>query len=338
MIEHRTFARLREVLRDSELAAGEQVAVLSESTSRVALVDAARLAAADLGGVVFDVVVPTPANPGPVALRSTGASVALTGQAAAVAALAAADLVIDCTVEGLIHAPELPAILGAGARVLMIGNEDPETLDRFPVDPALRPRVEAGLARLRAAEEMHVTSAHGTDLRVRLAGAFTACSWGGTSGPGTFAHYPGGLVVAFPAAGTVDGRVVLAPGDINLTFKEYVQSPIALTIEGDRVTAIEGDADLMRSYLAAFDEEEAYAVSHVGWGMHTGARWDALAMLDKHDTNGLEARVFAGNFLFSTGANENAGRYTRGHFDFPMRGCTIALDGDVVVDAGALTG
>ena len=75
------------------------------------------------------------------------------------------------------------------------------------------------------------------DLRVRLAGAFTACSWGGTSGPGTFAHYPGGLVVAFPAAGTVDGRVVLAPGDINLTFKTYVQSPITLEIAGDRVTA-----------------------------------------------------------------------------------------------------
>ena len=194
---------------------------------------------------------------------------------------------------------------------------------------------------LRAAEEMHVTSAHGTDLRVRLADAFTACSWGGTSGPGTFAHYPGGLVVAFPAAGTVDGRVVLAPGDINLTFKTYLQSEVRLVLERDRVVAIEGDgldAELLRSYLAAFDEEEAYAVSHVGWGMHRGARWDALAMVDKADTNGLEARVFAGCFLFSTGANENAGRFTRGHFDFPMRHCSIALDGDLVVDEGHLLG
>ena len=47
------------------------------------------------------------ANRGPVALRSTGASVALAGNRGAIAALAAADLVIDCTVEGLLHAPEL---------------------------------------------------------------------------------------------------------------------------------------------------------------------------------------------------------------------------------------
>ena len=38
-------------------------------------------------------------------------------------------------------------------------------------------------------------------------------------------------------------------------------------------------------------------------------------------------RAVASNFLFSTGANENAGRYTAGHFDLPMRGCTVALDG-----------
>jgi len=109
----------------------------------------------------------------------------------------------------------------------------------------------------------------------------------------------------------------------------------------DRVVEIAGDgldAELMRSYLSAFDEEEAYAVSHVGWGLNPAARWDALALLDKRETNGLEARVFPGCFLFSTGANENAGRYTLGHFDLPMRGCTVALDGEVVVDAGRLVG
>ncbi len=340
-MEHRTFARLREVLRDCSLEPGEVVAVLSESTSRGALVEAVRLAAADLGGQVFDVVVPTPANPGPVALRSTGSSVALSGQPAAVDALAASQLVLDCTVEGLLHAPELPLILAGGARVLMIGNEDPEAFDRFTVDPQLRVRVERGLARLRAATTFRVISAAGTDLTVQLEAAFTACSWGATSGPGTIAHYPGGLVVAFPAAGTVNGRVVLAPGDLNLTFKEYFRTPVTLEFENDRIVRIVGDgldAELLRSYLSAFDEDEAYSISHVGWGMHTGARWDALAMVDKAETNGLEARVFAGNFLVSTGANENAGRYTRGHFDFPMRGCTITLDGETIVEAGVLLG
>jgi 2,5-dihydroxypyridine 5,6-dioxygenase len=35
-------------------------------------------------------------------------------------------------------------------------------------------------------------------------------------------------VLAFPAAGSVDGTLVLAPGDVNLTFKQYVREPVQL--------------------------------------------------------------------------------------------------------------
>jgi 2,5-dihydroxypyridine 5,6-dioxygenase len=52
----------------------------------------------------------------------------------------------------------------------------------------------------------------------------------------------------------------------------------------------------------------------------------------------MEMRTFAGNFLFSSGANEHAGRFTEGHFDLPMRGCTISLDGETIVSEGVLQG
>ncbi|MDX6597501.1 MAG: 2,5-dihydroxypyridine 5,6-dioxygenase [Gaiellales bacterium] len=328
-------------LRRCALSHGEVVAVLSESASRGELVETSRMAAQMLGGRVYDVVVPTPANAGPVALRSTGASVALAGNAGAIAGLAAAGLVIDCTVEGLLHAPELGAILAGGARVLMISNEHPENFERYAEDTTLDERVDRGVALLEAAAVMHVTSAAGTDLTARLDGAFRAGSSGVTTEPGAIAHWPGGLCLAFPAAHCVEGTVVLAPGDINLTFKTYVREPVTLRIEDDHVVAIEGgglDADLFRSYLAAFGDRESYAVSHVGFGMNRNARWDYLELYDKSQINGTEARAFAGNFLFSTGANENAGRYTAGHFDLPMRGCSVALDDRVVVDAGALQG
>ena len=70
--------------------------------------------------------------------------------------------------------------------------------------------------------------------------------------------------------------------------------------------------------------------------MNPNARWDALQMFDKNDVNGTELRAFAGNFLYSTGANETAGRHTLGHFDLPMRHCTVKLDELVVVDQGRL--
>ncbi|MCK5623719.1 MAG: peptidase M29, partial [Alphaproteobacteria bacterium] len=165
--------------------------------------------------------------------------------------------------------------------------------------------------------------------------------WGWCTKPGSVAHWPGGIVLCFPKAGAVNGRLLLAPGDVNLTFKRYLETPVTLAIENDYVTAVEGggpDAVLMRDYFAAWGDREAYGVSHVGWGMNPVARWEALEMYDKRDTNGTELRAVAGNFLYSTGANETAGRHTLGHFDLPMRGCTVALDGEAVVRDGVLQG
>ncbi len=299
----------------------------------------ARLALSLCGVDPVDVVVTTPPNPGPLPIRSTGASVALAANPAALGALANAEFIVDCTVEGLLHAPELGPILASGARVLMISNEHPENTERWPHDPSLADRVATGVAWLEQAQIMEVVSDAGTDLTIDLTGAMRAGSHGWCTEPGTIAHWPGGLVLAFPAAGTVNGTVVLAPGDVNLTFKEYIRDPVTLTVVNDYITAIEGggvDADLFRSYLAAFEEPDAYAASHVGWGMNTSARWEAMALWDKADHNGTELRAFAGNFLYSTGANEIAGRFCRGHFDLPMRACTVTLDGAPVVEAGEL--
>lgn len=339
MIESAWVRRYAEQFAACKLVPTETAVVLSETRSRPEIVQTARLALSQCGAIPVDVVVTTPPNPGPLPIRSTGASVALAANPAAIGALTNAELIVDCTVEGLLHAPELGQILASGARVLMISNEHPENTERWPHDPTLADRVAAGVALLEQAEEMRVESDAGTDLTVDLTGAVRAGSHGWCTDPGTIAHWPGGLVLAFPASGKVNGTVVLAPGDVNLTFKEYVRDQVTLTVVDDYITAIEGsgvDAELFRSCLAAFDEPDAYAVSHVGWGMNTSARWEAMALWDKADHNGTELRAFAGNFLYSTGANEVAGRFCRGHFDLPMRSCTVTLDGNPVVVTGEL--
>ena len=78
----------------------------------------AELALLRLGARPFHIVIPTPANPHPVPVRSTGASEAIQQLGPVVTALGQAGFVVDCTVEGLMHAPETPAILKAGARIL----------------------------------------------------------------------------------------------------------------------------------------------------------------------------------------------------------------------------
>src|SRR5881275_1286621 len=318
---------------------GDTAAILSETQSRQLNVQLAELALLRLGAKPFHIVVPTTRNRHPVPVRSTGASEAIGGLAPVVSALGHSGFVVDCTLEGLMHAAETPEILKGGARILVISNEHPEALERLAPDSALEQRVRAAAKLLRATKRMRVTSKAGTDLDVDMSGASTVGVWGWTDRPGTLAHWPGGIVVSFPKSGTVNGTLVMAAGDINLTFKRYLTSPVRMTLKDDYVTELAGegaDAAMMRAYLAAWGDREAYAVSHVGWGMNPGARYEAPAMYDQRDTNGTELRAVAGNFLFSTGANEFAGRYTAGHFDLPMMGTTIELDGVVVVREGVL--
>jgi 2,5-dihydroxypyridine 5,6-dioxygenase len=317
--------------------AGDTAVVLSETQSRPVNVQLAQLALARLGASVFQIVLTSRKLTAPVPVRSTGASDAIGQLAPVVQALAATTFIADLTVEGLLHAAELPQILNGGARVLMVSNEHPEILERCQPSAALEPVVKAHMKRLKSAKMMQVSSSAGTQLSIDLTGAQIGGGWGYTARPGTISHWPGGLCLAFPAKGSVHGQLVLAQGDVNLTFKRYIDQAITLTIQNDYVTDIAGlgiDADLMRSYFAAWNDRDAYAVSHVGWGLNPQARWDAMTFYDKADFNGTELRAYAGNFLYSTGANEAAGRHTLGHFDLPLRGCSVALDDQLIVENG----
>jgi len=318
---------------------GEVVAIASETQSRPVLVQLTELALARIGARYYHVVAPSPLAAGRAPLRSTGACLALGGLQQIIDALASASLIIDCTVEGLLHSPERKDLLARGARIFMISNEQPEVFERLRPAPGLQALCERGGEMITQASSMHITSAAGTDLRVNLQGVPGRGTAGVVTQPGRGSYWPSGLCICNPPPGSVNGKVVLAPGDANLTFKRYLEAAVTLVIENDFVTSIQGDgldAELLRSYYAAWGDRDAYATAHVGWGMNPGARWDTLVMYDRNDINGTELRAFAGNFLFSTGANEAAGRFSEGHLDIPMRNCSIRLDDRLVVDKGVL--
>ena len=119
-------------------------------------------------------LLPTPRNKHPVPVRSTGASEAIGQLAPVVGALGQSGIVVDCTLEGLMHAPELHAILqGNGQtqpRIVYVSNEHPEALVRLLPDDATEARVKTHVKRLRGATRMRVTSVAGTDLHPGLRG------------------------------------------------------------------------------------------------------------------------------------------------------------------------
>jgi len=330
----------RQVLTLSRLEAGQTVTILTSASTHPQTLSCATIAAQSLGAIVNRLDLP-PVNGDKALSRDALAylgTTPLTGNHAAIAALKASDLVLDLMT--LLFSPEQHEILQAGTKILL-AVEPPEVLMRMVPTQADKTRVTAAAARIQAAGEMRVRSAAGTDLRCPL-GEFPAISeYGFVDEPGRWDHWPSGFALTWPNEGGASGRIVIDRGDILLPQKCYVDDPITLTVENGYAVRIEGglSADLLNDYMASFDDPEAYAISHIGWGLQPRARWSTLGLYDREATIGMDARAFEGNFLFSLGPNNEAGgnRTTACHIDIPLRRCTVSLDGrDMVVDGKVL--
>lgn len=316
---------------------GEHVVILSEPSSRQDYVAATFAAAQSLGAHVLSVVAPG-GTPAPVPTTHTGAGPGLDSVLHDVLAqdvMKKADLVVDLTYEGFIHAPVQEAVLAEGTRIIFICDA-PEVLIRNMPKEEDKRRVLDGQGLVNKASEMRVTSAAGTDLTVNLEGVQCDYQVGFADDPGRWDHWPSTMVLCWPEFS--DGRIVLAPGDILLPFKEYCRDEVTLTVRGGHIDDVSGGADAKTIDRYFRDSEDKWAryLSHMGWGLMKSADWFAQAMYSKHEVMGMDARAFAGNFLWSTGPHPVLQRDSYAHLDIAMRDCTVTLDGEPVVREGTL--
>jgi len=200
-----------------------------------------------------------------------------------------------------------------------------------------RRRVEASEELLANAKSFRFTNAAGTDVTYKLGSYPVMTEYGYTDIPGRWDHWPAGFLFTGGADDGVDGKVVVDRGDIIITpFKKFVSDPVEITIEQGRIADIRGgfDAELLRDYIADFDDEKAYGIAHIGWGCNEKARWSGLA--NDGRSLGMEPRAFYGNTLFSTGPNQELGgtNDTACHIDIPMRNCSVFLDDEPVIIDG----
>lgn len=327
----------KQVLTLSKLKPGDNVTVLTSSSTHPQTLSTAITAASMMGATVNRLDLP-PVNGekslsrDPLAYLGT---TPLTGNRAAIAALKESDLVLDLMT--LLFSPEQHDILQSGTKILL-AVEPPEVLARMVPTEQDRERVTRAGMKLQKAREMRITSAAGTDLRCPLGEYPVLKEYGFVDEPGRWDHWPSGFILTWPNEGQTNGRIVIDRGDILLPQKYYTTTAIELKVQNGFVTSIEGDVDaeLLRDYMESFNDPEAYAISHIGWGLQPRARWSTLALYDREQTIGMDARAYEGNFLFSLGPNNEAGgsRTTACHIDIPLRGCTVKLDGEEVVRDG----
>lgn len=321
---------------------GVLVAALTEGEMKADYAQATMIATRELGGEAFHVNLPLRASG---SFNTTGLT-PLTGNRPIVETLKNTDLVLDFV--GLLFSHEQNEILASGTRILMV-TEPLHVLKQLMPSKDLRRRVEYGGEMLARAKELRFTSPHGTDVTYKLNQYPVLTEYGYTDTPGRWDHWGCGFVLTSGDDDGVDGTVVLAPGDISQVFAQYFTSPVTLTIKRGHVTDIAGDgldANLLRGYMESFKDDRAYAVSHIGWGLNEKANWHNLATTRNarspatrgQPERGVNSLGFYGNVLFSLGPNTEVGgnNDTLCHIDLPMRGCSLWLDGQPVVEAGRI--
>jgi 2,5-dihydroxypyridine 5,6-dioxygenase len=327
----------RRELELCQVKKGETIAVVSDLATRREYIQAAFAAADDLGADIYELCVN--------ALPSwTKVGVPTIGQCkGTLEAVSAADLVV------VFHVPLftkwLKQVMDGGTRVLMI-IDAPDDLEQLMSPIGLKDACKHAESLYKRTKRVRVTSDAGTALAYECGEYPVMTQWGYADERGHFDHWGGGHIHTFPNEGSAQGTVVLQPGDIViLPYCRYVNDAVQLEIREGYITNIQGgmDAKLMRDWLedgkSTGSDRDPYAVSHLGWGMNPQALWYGIALHgDLPERHRAAARTFPGNFLFSTGPNTQGGgqRNTRGHYDVPMRDCTVELDGKVVIERGKI--
>ena len=316
---------------------GETIAILSDIATRRDFVMASFAAAEDLGANIYEVCV----NEVPSWVR--GGIETVGAGSGTVQAFEAADMLV------CLHVPLftkwMKQVRNSGTRVLMI-IDHPDDLEKLLSPPGLKEAVIHSGKRLEETKNIRVVSAAGTDLSYECGEYPTMIQYGFADEPGRFDHWGAGHVHTFPNEGSANGAVVIQPGDLCvLPYNRYIQDEIQIEVRDGIIRKIDGglDAKLMNYFLddnkRYEDDLDGHALSHLGWGLNPQSRWDALALYgDDPDRTYASARTFAGNYLFSTGPNNEGGgtRDTKGHYDVPMRACTIMLDNDVIIEKGVI--
>ncbi|MHA6729701.1 leucyl aminopeptidase [Devosia sp. A369] len=326
----------RSALQLCKVSGDETVIILCEGEIRADYATACLLAAREIGANAFQIKLAPRAARG--AMIAAGRN-PVAGNRHLVEVLKGADIIIDLM--GMLFSHEQEEICASGTRMLFI-HEPFDILSRNFPDADLRRRIEFGETLLANAKEMRIWSDAGTDARYQLGQYRVMTQYGFTDTPGRWDHLGTGQVLSQAYDGMVEGQVVVTPGDRVMGFGRCVESSVALTISGGRVTSIEGsgvDAAMMRDYIADYDDPRAYAISHIGFGLLKPARWyDSIITRTATAEIGVNSLSYYGNVLFSLGPNTELGgtNDTACHLDIPLRNASLSLDGRVIVENGKI--
>lgn len=246
------------------------------------------------------------------------------------AAIAAADVILAPTSGALYHTAALRSATDGGARFLAMTAYTEDVMRRggiFADFPALAPLAIRLAERLSAANEAHVTSPGGTDLRVRLDGRSAVPITGSATRPGERSACPDIEAFIAPLETSADGMVVV---DASASIAGVLASPLRIEIRGGRAVAIDGaSAATIWDALHAADHPDAFTLAELAFGLNPEGIIRGVIVEDEGVAK--TGHVALGSNVFFGGTSTPPI-----HLDFVYHLPTLTLDGEAVIRDGDL--
>lgn len=241
-------------------------------------------------------------------------------------AMESSDVVVIVTGRSLTHTHARRQATRAGARIISIPGptEDMLVAGGLAADWAhIHDLVRRTARRLRAAAEVRVTSAGGTDLTFRVAGReWISEDTGLCAKRGVFTTLPAGELFIAPLEDSAEGRIVA-----DLFFGEELIEPAQATVKEGRATRILGAAKAVEAMNRG--GRDGRTLGRFGFGLNARARANG-PHVEAEKALGVASLGFGDNFLFG-------GRLRCGvSVESLLSDASIEVDGKAVIEKGQL--
>ena len=248
--------------------------------------------------------------------------------------LARADAIIGATDYSFITTRAVTDAVRAGARFLSLplSCKDGTSLlenEFIGMDPAWTKRMGARLLRvLNPAQEIHVTTALGTDLTFRKRGRTGGCYHGQAEHRGFVSSASFEVYIPIEEHET-EGRLVL---DGSFGYLGLVSKPLEIRFERGRLHTsadTEDGAKLLR-YIESFGDATMYQAAEFGIGLNSISRCRGVSYIEDESAY-RTFHIGLGRNITLGGQQEAAG-----HFDIVTHRPTISADGTVIMRDGEI--
>jgi leucyl aminopeptidase (aminopeptidase T) len=238
------------------------------------------------------------------------------------------DVVVCPTQKSLTHTAARRNACKAGARVATMPGISEEVMIRtLKADyHAIAKRTDKLTEILDQAQEAHITTKKGTDIKIPISGIKAISSTGLVTKPGTFGNLPSGESYLMPEEGKTQG-VFIVDGSF-AGIGKIVEQPIRVTVDDGFAVAIEGGQEARR-----LDEmlkplgRKAYNVAELGIGTNDQAIVTGKILEDEKVMGTVH--IALGNNLSMGGTCDVVI-----HLDGVILEPTVTVDGRILMEEG----